>query len=216
MRMPAGIIKKSRPVFDPGLGRHSLKKSRLYVIAGPNGSGKTTFAQKFLPHFVDCFEFVNADMIARDLSPKAPEKVALKAGKLLLARIETLSKSKTDFAFETTLAGRNYHTLFRKISRRGYELHLIFLWIPDVGLALARIRDRVRQGGHNIPEADVRRRFKRGLVHFFHYYQFLFSHWSIYDSSTVRPAQIVSFEKGCLRVYNKARFQAVRKMGHTL
>ena len=188
-----------------------MKKPKLYVIAGPNGSGKTTFAEKFLPNFAECFEFVNADLIAKGLSPFSPSKVAIKAGKLLLEQIAEFSKKKIDFAFETTLAGKGYANIFKQMKHDGYELHVFFLWLPDVKLALARVADRVRKGGHNIPEQDVKRRFNRGIWNFFHIYRELFDTWTIFDGSTTNAETIAKNELNTLSVVNKQAYQKLLK-----
>ena len=188
-----------------------MKIPKLYVIAGPNGSGKTTFAEKFLPNYADCFEFINADMIAKGLSPFSPSRVAVKAGKILLDQIDDCSRRKADFAFETTLAGKAYANLFKKLKQNGYELHLFFLWLPAVKLALARIADRVRKGGHDIPERDVRRRFARGLRNLFHTYGSLFDTWSVFDNSTGSPEQIFRTERGVITVHNKLKYVKILK-----
>ena len=104
----------------------------LYIIAGPNGAGKTTFAREFLPHFADCKEFVNADLIAQGLAPFAPETAALRAGRLVLERIDALSRQRADFGLETTLSGRAYAPLFRRLKAEGYRIYLFFLWLPEV------------------------------------------------------------------------------------
>ncbi len=188
-----------------------MSKPKLYVIAGPNGSGKTTFAEKFLPDYVDCFEFINADLIAKGLSPFIPSKVAIKAGKILLEQIADCSRRKVNFAFETTLAGKSYFRLFRRLKHKDYELHLFFLWLPTVQLALARIADRVRKGGHDILEHDVRRRFVRGLKNLFHIYRPLFDTWSVFDNSTASPEQIFKVEHGAVTVYNDLLFGRISK-----
>ena len=185
-----------------------MREAKLYVIAGPNGAGKTTFAERFLPDYVACIEFINADLIARGVSPFDPAKASIKAGKILLGQIEEFSKRKIDFAFETTLAGKNYVKLFKKLSKQAYQVHLIFLWIPDVKLAVARVRDRVQRGGHSIPVSDIRRRFGRGLQNLFKIYQPLLDSWSIFDSSTADPEKIAMFENKKLAVYNKAKYEA--------
>lgn len=138
----------------------------LYVVAGPNGAGKSTFARLFLPEYADCREFVNADLIAAGLSPFNPESLAIRAGKLMLERIETLGEARVDFGFETTLAGKSWVPLLQRLRDRGYRLHIFFLWIPGPELALRRIEERVRAGGHSVPEEVVRRRFRRGLGNF--------------------------------------------------
>lgn len=188
-----------------------MTKPKLYVIAGPNGAGKTTFAEKFLPNYADCFEFINADMIAKGLSPFLPAKVAIRAGKILLDQIGDCSRRKVNFAFETTLSGKAYINLFRKIKYYGYELHMFFLWLPTVKLALARIADRVRKGGHDIPEHDVRRRFARGLKNLFHVYRPLFDTWSVFDNSTGSPEQICRLEHGIITVPNKLKYAKILK-----
>jgi predicted ABC-type ATPase len=188
-----------------------MRKPKLYVIAGPNGSGKTTFAEKFLPHYVDCFEFINADLIAKGLSPFLPAKVAIKAGKILLEQISDCSRRKVDFAFETTLSGKSYLNLFRQAKNHGYALHLFFLWLPTVQLALARIADRVRKGGHDIPECDVRRRFARGLKNLFHVYQPLFDTWSVFDNSTSEPELVFTAGHGTMTIKNKLNYSKIIK-----
>ena len=188
-----------------------MKKPKLYLIAGPNESGKTTFAEKFLPHYVECFEFVNADLIAKGLSPFSPSTVAIKAGKILLEQIADCARRKADFAFETTLAGRGYVAILERMKQNGYEIHLIFLWLPDVKLALARVADRVSKGGHNIPEHDVKRRFLRGLRNLFHVYRPLFNTWTLFDNATGTPEQIVKTEQGVVTVLNKSKYEQVLK-----
>ena len=127
------------------------KKATVYIIAGPNGAGKTTFARKFLPQYVKCKQFVNADLIASGLSPFAPDIAALSAGKLLIEKIREFSAQSVDFGFETTLSGKSYVLHLKKLREKGYARHLFFLWIPTLELALARIRYRVKRGGHDIP-----------------------------------------------------------------
>lgn len=122
-------------------------KPRIYIIAGPNGAGKTTFAREFLPHYAECDEFVNADLIAESISPFAATAAAFRAGRLMLEQIHLLAQRRLDFAFETTLSGKSYLPLLRNFKRQGYALHLFYLWLPSVELALARIADRVRLAG---------------------------------------------------------------------
>ena len=124
------------------------KQPQVYVIAGPNGSGKTTFATEFLPNYAQCPAFINADTIARGLAGFSPDAVALKAGRILLEQIEAYAAKNMDFAFETTLSGTSYLLRLRRLRAQGYLIHLFFLWIPDIRLSLARISNRVKMGGH--------------------------------------------------------------------
>ena len=160
---------------------------RIVIIAGPNGAGKTTFAEEFLPQEADCPGFVNADLIARGLSPFAPEKATYHAGRIMLVQINSRATARQTFAFETTLSGLGYARRIPPWRRSGYHVKLIFLWLPSVELALARIRARVAQGGHNIPEEVVRRRFARGLVNFQQVYKRLVNSWAVYDNSGLLP-----------------------------
>jgi predicted ABC-type ATPase len=170
-----------------------VDKPNVYVIAGPNGSGKTTFAKEYLPKFAKCLEFLNADLIAAGLSPFAPERENVRAGRILLTRIRELSQAGIDFGFETTLAGRNHAKQLYRMKSLGYRIVLIFLWLPDANLAVNRVASRVLQGGHNIPEVDIRRRFDSGLRNFFDLYQALADDWLLFDASQITP-QLIALE----------------------
>ncbi|MBN1114070.1 MAG: zeta toxin family protein [Oligoflexia bacterium] len=172
-----------------------MKDKHMYIIAGPNGSGKTTFAKEFLPEFVDCPNFINADLIAMGLSPFFPDHVAIKAGKLVLEQIDEFSKKGQDFAFETTLSGKTYLKLFKRLKDRGYKLHIFFLWVPHSQLSIARIKQRVSNGGHNIPNEDVIRRFSRSIINFFESYLSLSDSWLFFDNSGIKP-ELVAKSKG--------------------
>lgn len=163
------------------------RQPNLYIVAGANGAGKSTFARLFLPDYADCKEFVNADLIAAGLSPFNPESLALEAGRLMLARIEALAAAGADFGFETTLAGRSWLPLLARLRQAGYRLHLFFLWIPNPELAVSRVQERVRAGGHSIPEEVVRRRFGRGLRNFFRLYAPAVDAWLVIDHSKKPP-----------------------------
>ena len=154
----------------------------IYVIAGCNGAGKTTFAKEFLPHEVKCLRFYNADEIARGVSPLDPSAGAIKAGRFLLNEIgESLNRHET-FALESTLSGKTYSRTFMRALSLGYELELHYLWLSNVEQAIARVRRRVRMGGHNVPVPDIRRRFKRSLTHLIDYYLPLATRWAIWDN----------------------------------
>ncbi len=183
----------------------------VYIIAGPNGAGKTTFARKFLPHYVKCLEFVNADLIANGLSPLAPERAAIHAGRLMLEQIHSLANRGLDFGFETTLSGRTYVKLLCDLREKGYDIHLFFLWIRNVELALERIELRVRNGGHDIPKVIVRRRFDRSLPNFLKLYQPLVDSWTIFDNSGEIPKLIAFEEVGKLEIADPDLFDILLK-----
>ena len=141
----------------------------LYVIAGPNGAGKTTFAREFLPA-ADVVEFLNADLLAAGLSPLRPAMMAIRSARLLLSRWRELLAHRRDFAFESTLSGRTCAGMLREARTAGYEARICNLWLPSVALSLRRVRQRVRMGGHDVPEEDLRRRFLPSLRNFFALY----------------------------------------------
>ena len=184
----------------------------MYIIAGPNGSGKTTFASEFLPKYVKCPNFVNADFIAQGLSPFYPNRAAIKAGKLVLSQIHEFAKAGVDFAFESTLAGKLYANLFKKLKNNGYKLHLFFLWIPNPELAIARIKKRVSGGGHNISDKDVRRRFTRSIRNFFKLYQPLLDSWMLFDNAGSIPALIAKCKNGQVSVINVSSFKEIERL----
>lgn len=134
-----------------------------WIIAGPNGAGKTTFALEYLPQVAQCSRFVNADLIAAGLSPLAPERELLAASRLFLGEMETCIAEREDFAFETTLAGRSYLKLVRRLQMAGWRVELIYLALPSMEMSKLRVAERVAHGGHNIPVADIERRFARSL-----------------------------------------------------
>ena len=188
----------------------------LYIIAGPNGAGKTTFAKEFLPRYVHCNQFVNADLIAGGLSPFSPEAAALRAGRILLDQIHDLATRKTSFGFETTLSGVTFPSLLRRLKTRGYRIHLFFLWIPSVEFALARIADRVRRGGHDIPEKVVRRRFHKGIRNLFKLYHPLLDSWTLFDNSHNIPQMIAAEAKGILHILDEKLFKKITAEGGVL
>ncbi len=163
---------------------------RCIVIAGPNGSGKTTFAREFLPKDAAVVRFVNADLIAGGLSPLRPELAALASGRLFLAELDRLARARADFAFETTLSGRIYLQRLKHWKAAGYRIEITYLRLASPRLALRRIAARVRQGGHNVPRADVLRCFLRGWTNFGKLYRPLADSWAIYDNSGDAPSLI--------------------------
>jgi predicted ABC-type ATPase len=160
---------------------------RAIIIGGPNGAGKTTFAREFLPAEANCRTFINADLIAEGLSPFRPESMVVEASRLMLERIRKVVAKHDDFAIETTLAGRAYLGMIHKWKAVGYQVQLIFLQLPSADLAVERVRQRVAQGGHNIPEPDIRRRFDRGSENLRTHYRGAVDTWQVFDTSQWPP-----------------------------
>ena len=157
------------------------------IIAGPNGAGKTTFAREFLQQEVGVVHFVNADLIAIGLSPLRPELAARSSARIFLRELERLAAVRANFAFETTLSGLTYIRFLKRLKAAGYRVEIVFFQLLSSALALRRIASRVRQGGHNVPESDVVRRFNRGLINFDLHYRSLADAWTIYDNSGDAP-----------------------------
>lgn len=156
---------------------------KLYVIAGCNGAGKTTASYTILPEILDCDEFVNADEIAKGLSPFRPEKAGIQAGRLMLGRIKSLVSKGEDFAFETTLSTKSYKNLIAEAQGLGYSVTLIFFYLGSQDLAVKRVETRVKEGGHNIPEKVIRRRYENGLKNFFGIFERAANDWMFIDNS---------------------------------
>ncbi|WP_142784367.1 zeta toxin family protein [Changchengzhania lutea] len=159
---------------------------KLYIIAGPNGAGKTTASFTILPEIFDCKEFVNADEIARGLSPFNPDLVAFQAGRIMLARINELLEDGKTFALETTLSTNSYVSFIKKAKLKRYEVILLFLKLNSEELAIERVKTRVLEGGHNIPVDVIRRRYKNGLRNLFQKYILIVDKWIIADNSEER------------------------------
>lgn len=156
---------------------------QVVVIAGPNGAGKSTIAAPLLAGELGVSEFVNADVIARGLSGFRPDEVAIRAGRIMLRRIHELEEQRASFAFETTLASRSIAPLLRRLKPAGYVFRLCFLWLQNPDLAIDRVSERVRSGGHSVPDETVRRRYFAGIANFFELYLPLADKWSIFDNS---------------------------------
>lgn len=165
-------------------------QKKVVIIAGPNGAGKTTFAREFLPHEASCPTFINADLIAAGLSPFAPEQAAIPAARLMLQAIEEQETKGNSFALETTLSGKRYIRAIQHWQVMGYTVELIFLELPTAEMAIQRVAARVAQGGHNIPEPTIRRRFEAGLNNFHHLYKPLVDFWMHYDNGGDMPRLI--------------------------
>jgi predicted ABC-type ATPase len=163
------------------------KPKEILIIAGPNGAGKTTFATEFLPNEAGCPSFINSDLIAAGLSPFEPERAALRAGRLMHDLMDEYLRRRESFAFETTLSGRAYARQVPLWRQKGFLVKLYFLQLPTAEFAVARVRQRVREGGHHVPDDVVRRRFQAGLLNFERVYKALANEWVRYDTSGSEP-----------------------------
>ncbi|GAB6041935.1 zeta toxin family protein [Endothiovibrio diazotrophicus] len=169
---------------------------RIVILAGPNGAGKSTSAPRILRDALGVDEFVNADVIAQGLSGLHPERVAMEAGRIMLKRIKALAAARRSFAFETTLSTRSFAPWLAGLEEGGYHLHLNYVWVPAPELSIARVAERVRQGGHHVPPDIIRRRYRKSLDNFFHLYRPLATHWVFYDNSRNRDLRPVAIGSG--------------------
>lgn len=167
---------------------------KLYIISGCNGAGKTTASYTVLPDLLNCHEFVNADEIARGLSPFNPGSVAIEAGRLMLKRLDELLAGKCDFAFETTLATRSYVNFVHEVKKEGYVVSLLYFWLESPELAVNRVRARVAAGGHNIEEDIIRRRYKAGLKNLFSLYMPICDYWLLIDNSCLQQKIVAEMD----------------------
>ena len=168
-----------------------MADKHLYIISGPNGAGKTTASYTVLPKILQCKEFVNADEIARGLSPFNPESVSIEAGRLMLHRISELLQKDESFSIETTLATRSYYRLVEQAHDKGFYVTLVFFWLESPELAMRRVAERVSKGGHNIPADIIIRRYDEGIKNLFNIYIPRVDYWTLVDNSIV-PRQIIA------------------------
>ena len=173
----------------------AMTSKKIIIIAGPNGAGKTTFARSFLPVDAGVLRFIIADLIAAGLSPFAPEAQAVKAARLMLDEIRQCVQQGTSFALETTLSGKGYLRHIEQWRAEGYRVSLFFLCLPDADMAIARVAERVRQGGHDISEPVIRRRFAAGLHNFRHHYRTAVDDWVLYNNAGSAPVLLEWGEK---------------------
>ncbi len=164
---------------------------RLYIISGPNGSGKTTASYSLLPELLDCSEFVNSDEFAKHLAPFAPESAYITASRLMLQKVQYLFDRREDFCIETTLATRSLIKTIRKAQQQGYYVTVLYLWLSSPDIAVERVAMRVKAGGHDIPEITIRRRYRMGLNYLFHSYMPVCDKWILADN-TSPPFQIIA------------------------
>jgi predicted ABC-type ATPase len=183
----------------------------VYIVAGPNGVGKPTFAREFLPNYADCRNFINADLIAQGVAPFAPETAAVRAGRIMLEEIEDFARKGIDFGFETTLSGRSYLKLIKDLKSQGYELTIYFLWAPTLEVTGLRVKERVLKGGHDISEADQNRRFVRTLRNFLIDYRQLADEWILFDNSGFEPVPIAQQKQGQTRIIGPEIYELLMK-----
>ncbi len=186
-------------------------KKNLYIISGCNGAGKTTASYTVLPEILQCKEFVNADEIAKGLSPFNPENVAIEAGRIMLSRIEELLNRNDTFSIETTLATKSYINLVKKAQEKGYCVNLIFFWLETPELAIQRVAERVSKGGHNIPSDVIKRRYISGIRNLFNIFMKEVDIWTIYDNSrnprvfVAKGGKNIGFKIFSETIYNKIK-----------
>ena len=164
---------------------------KLYIISGCNGAGKTTASYSMLPEMLSCSEFVNSDEFAKSLSPFKPENASIQASRYMLQKIRYLLKRQSDFAVETTLATRTLLKTVRMAQAAGYSVTLLYFWLNSPELAIERVKARVENGGHNIPEETIRRRYKVGVDYFFHHYAPICERWILADNSQA-PFRVIA------------------------
>ena len=193
-----------------------MASPRVVVLGGPNGAGKSTFADVYFRDNPWLEHFVNADEIARGLSAFHPEKVAMEAGKMALKRIHKLAADNAIFAFETTLASRSFEPFLTRLIKNGYEVRVIYLWLSSVDAAIERVRDRVREGGHSIPEDVIHRRYWSGLRNFFELYRPLAFSWSFYDNSNLGVSKLIASgnREHSIEVFLPERWQQIEASLH--
>jgi predicted ABC-type ATPase len=190
-----------------------MTTKNLYIIGGCNGAGKTTASFTILPDILECKEFINADEIARGLSPFQPEKVAFEAGRIMLRRIDELLSKEETFAIETTLATKSYQSLIKKAQAKNYNVSLLFFWLPDVNLAIERVRIRVIEGGHHIETEVIKRRYNNGIKNLFNIYMPIVDELLIFDNSDIQAEliaeKLLSTE---IKVINELKYNQLKPL----
>lgn len=190
-----------------------MAEKNLYIISGCNGAGKTTASYSVLPTLLDCKQFVNADEIAKGLSPFCPESVAIQSGKLMLLRIEELLAADETFSIETTLATRSYSELVKRAQEKGYKVTLLYFWLNSPELAVERVARRVREGGHNIPKDVIYRRYEKGLKNLFDIFIPIVDSWMIVDNG-VEPREIIAKgTKAEMKTFNDFKLDKIKNYG---
>ena len=190
-----------------------MSEKNLYIISGCNGAGKTTASYSVLPKLLDCKQFVNADEIAKGLSPFCPESVAIQAGKLMLLRIDELLEANETFSIETTLATKSYANLVRRAQEKGYSVTLLYFWLNSPELAVKRVARRVSEGGHNIPQDVIYRRYEKGIKNLTKIFIPIVDSWIVIDNS-IEPREVLA--EGCkdeCNIYDIEKFEHIKNYG---
>ncbi len=190
-----------------------MNNKNIYIIAGCNGAGKTTASYTILPEIINCKEFVNADEIAKGLSPFQPENVAFEAGRIMINRINELLSNNETFAFETTLAARSYRSKILQANEQGYTTTLLFFWLDNIELAKERVKMRVIEGGHSIPEEVIERRYLKGIENLFKIYLPIVDRTLIFDNSFGKH-QLIATDFGKLEIHNNEKFEKLRNIAY--
>ncbi|WP_101689840.1 zeta toxin family protein [Dysgonomonas massiliensis] len=185
----------------------------LYIISGCNGAGKTTASYTMLPEIIKCKEFINADEIAKGLSPFQPEKVAIEAGRIMLTRMKDMLNQKEDFAIETTLATKSYASFIKEAQAKGFYVTLIYFWLNSPELAIKRVQERVKGGGHNVSQEVIRRRYKAGKKNLFELYTPITDFWMVIDNS-VNPFQLIveGMKEKIVCIHNEDTYNKIRNL----
>lgn len=188
-----------------------MDNKTLYIIAGCNGAGKTTASISLLPEILKCREFVNADEIAKGLSPFNPESVSIEAGRLMLERINVLIEGDCSFSIETTLSTRSYNKLISKAHAKGFKVQLLFFWLPTPEHAIQRVAQRVKEGGHNIPIEVIRRRYKAGIENLFNIYMPIVDSWMLIENHN--NPRIIIADGSCdkINIYEETLFKKIQQ-----
>ncbi|MDD6002161.1 MAG: zeta toxin family protein [Bacteroidales bacterium] len=189
-----------------------MPTKKLYIISGCNGAGKTTASVTILPEIFECKEFVNADEIAKGLSPFNPESVAIQAGKLMLERINYLLTQNDSFAIETTLSTKSYQNLVLQAHEKGFYVQLLYFWLPSPEFATARVAQRVKEGGHNIPKDVIYRRYYAGIKNLFEIYMPIVDYWVIYDNITSPPQKIGYGMKNNIIITDTYKYNKIKSL----
>ena len=182
---------------------------RLFIISGCNGSGKTTASYSLLPEMLECNEFVNSDEFAKSLSPFDPSSASVSASRYMLMKINYLLEQKADFSIETTLATRSFMGIIRDAHERGYSVTILYFWLNSPELAIQRVRNRVSEGGHNIPEPVIRRRYVMGLQYFFDTYRDLCDRWVLADNSKTPFTVVAEGTKDSIHIRDEEKYKLI-------